>query len=244
MTTELDGKRVVFTGGAGDIGRECARAFLEQGARLHLIDIRGDALDAAVQELNAGKNVTTFCSAIDTPAACAEALDAAGGPLYALVHLAGVFEPDDLKPEDRAVWDRAIAYNLTNAYDMTVAFIARTGEHETCRLVFISSIAATQGSRFYPPYNAAKAGLIGLIRSLSVSLAPRILVNGLAPGLIDTRMPADLMAKHGEEIMRNVPLGRMGHPREVASVILFLCTSASSYITGQTIQVDGGILRR
>ena len=244
MPGEFDEKCVVLTGGAGEIARACADAFLAVGARLHLVDIRADALDVAVQELAAGDRVTTFCSALDTPDACAAALDEAGGPLYALIHLAGVFEPDNMRPEDRPVWDRAIAYNLTNAYDATVAFIPRADKNETCRLVYISSISATQGSPYYPPYNAAKAGLIGLIRSLSVQLAPGILVNGVAPGLIDTRMPADLMSKHGNEILKKIPLGRMAHPREVASVILFLCTSASSYITGQTIQVDGGMLRR
>ena len=167
MTAELEGKRIVLTGGGGDIGRASARQLLDMGAQVHLVDNRGDALERAAADLGTNR-VTTFPSSIETPAACAEALDAAGGPLYGLVHLAGLFEPDPLEADEHGVWDRAIAHNLTNGYDMAVAFKTRRDEAEGGRLVFISSIAGVRGSPHHAAYSAAKGGLLGLMRALAV----------------------------------------------------------------------------
>jgi len=107
--------------------------------------------------------------------------------------------------------------------------------------VFASSVAYRRGSAGYPPYAAAKAGLVGLTRSLARRLAPDVLVNAVAPGLIDTRMAAETIAERGEAYRNEIPLKRYGHPAEVASVIRFLCSRDSSYVNGQTITVDGGI---
>lgn len=244
MSGEFEGKRIVLTGGAGDIAIATALLLLEQGARLHLVDIDGARLAMAKKKIKGGRQVTVHQSALDSPAACAKALEAAGGKLYGLVHLAGLFERDTLDPKRRGVWDRAIAANLTNAYDMSVAFIPRADPKEICRIIYLSSLAATRGSPLYVAYSAAKAGLIGLTRALAPALAPKILVNGLAPGLIDTRMPAEHLRLRGAEMLKNVPLGRVGHAREVGTVIHFLLSAAASYVTGQTISVDGGVMRR
>jgi 3-oxoacyl-[acyl-carrier protein] reductase len=165
--------------------------------------------------------------------------------VYALIHLAGLFEKDAMEADDHSVWDRAIGVNLTSAYDMAVAFSTRfakgASDREPARIVFTSSVAYRRGSAGYPPYAAAKAGIVGLTRSLSRRLAPDVLVNAVAPGLIDTRMAAETIAERGEAYQREIPLQRYGHPSEVATVIRFLCSRDASYITGQTITIDGGI---
>ena len=234
------GRRIAITGGAGGIGRATARVFLEAGAHVLLIDPDADGLDAAKQALGPTR-LSTWRSEIATPAACAEALDQAGGTLDALVHLAGLFERDSLDPEAHGVWDRAIAVNLTNAYDMAVAFAARAERSEPARIVLTSSIAFRRGSPDHVAYSAAKGGIVGLTRSLSRRLAPDILVNAIAPGLIETRMTTEVIAAHGEQMRAQIPLRRYGQPEDVAGVIRFLCGRDSSYVTGQTITVDGGL---
>jgi NAD(P)-dependent dehydrogenase (short-subunit alcohol dehydrogenase family) len=236
------GKRIVITGGAGGIGVETARAFMDQGAHVVIVDVDEDRLRQAEAVL--GKvRLALFRSALDGPAACAAAIEAAGAPVYALVHLAGLFEKDAMEADDHAVWDRAIGVNLTSAYDMAVAFSTRfaKGGPDPARIVLTSSVAYRRGSAGYPPYAAAKAGIVGLTRSLSRRLAPDVLVNAVAPGLIDTRMAAVTIAERGEAYLREIPLRRAGHPSEVATVIRFLCSPDASYITGQTITIDGGI---
>nr|WP_254453459.1 SDR family oxidoreductase [Siccirubricoccus sp. G192] len=111
------------------------------------------------------------------------------------------------------------------------------------RIVFVSSLAFRRGSPDHIAYSMAKGALAGLTRSLSRRLAPeRVLVNGLCPGVIETPMPAHVIAARGEAYRASVPLGRFGRPEEVGSVIEFLLSPASSYITGQLINVDGGMI--
>jgi 3-oxoacyl-[acyl-carrier protein] reductase len=238
---EFAGKRIVITGGAGGIGVETARSFLQHGAHLVLVDIDQDRLQQARETLGTAR-IATWCSGLDTPQACAAALDAAGGPVGALIHLAGLFERDPFDPDDHGVWNRAIAANLTNAYDLAVAFATRFDKRDgPAHIVLTSSVAYRRGSAGYPPYAAAKAGLVGLTRSLSRKFAPDVLVNAVAPGLINTRMAVETIAARGEAYLKEIPLQRYGDPAEVASVIRFLCSRDSSYVTGQTITVDGGI---
>jgi 3-oxoacyl-[acyl-carrier protein] reductase len=238
------GKRIVITGGAGGIGIETARAFMDQGGHVLIVDVDDERL-AQAEAILGRVRVALLRSALDTPAACAAAIDAAGGPVHALVHLAGLFEKDAMSPDDHAVWDRAIGVNLTSAYDMAVAFAEHTergaADREAARIVLTSSVAYRRGSAGYPPYAAAKAGIVGLTRSLSRRLAPGVLVNAVAPGLIDTRMAATTIAERGDAYIQEIPLQRVGRPSEVATVIRFLCSTDASYITGQTITIDGGI---
>ena len=156
-----------------------------------------------------------------------------------------MYERDALDADDHGVWDRAIAANLTSAYDMAVAFSTRFARGRTdrdpARIVLTSSVAYRRGSAGYPPYAAAKAGLVGLTRSLSRRLAPDVLVNAVAPGVIETRMAAETIAERGEDYLRDIPLRRFGQPEEIARVIRFLCSDDASYVTGQTITIDGGL---
>jgi 3-oxoacyl-[acyl-carrier protein] reductase len=240
MSSAFTGKRIVVTGGAGGIGVETVRAFMEQGGHVIMADVDAAALERAQSELGRVR-LATICSALDTPAECARVIDAAGAPVYALVHLAGLFERDELDPDDHGVWNRAIAANLTNAYDMAVAFSTRFDRREPARIVLTSSVAYRRGSAGYAPYAAAKGGVVGLTRALSRRLAPDVLVNAIAPGLIRTKMADPVIAERGEAYRQEIPLKRFGEPSEVARVIRFLCSPDASYVTGQTITIDGGI---
>ena len=237
---EFAGKRIVVTGGAGGIGVATAQAFMERGGHVLMADIDAAALERA-QAVLGRVRLATISSALDTPAECARVVEAAGAPVYALVHLAGVFERDALDPADHGVWNRAIAANLTNAYDMAVAFSTRFDRREPARIVLTSSVAFRRGSAEYAAYAAAKGGVVGLTRALSRKLAPDVLVNAIAPGVIETKMAEPVIAARGEAYRQEIPLRRFGRAGEVASVIRFLCSADASYVTGQTITVDGGI---
>ncbi len=239
-----NGALFVVTGAAGGIGRETVKLLLAKDARLLLIDRDEARLRALESELGAGKRITAVTSDLATPAACEQALDAVDGPVYAFVHLAGLFEPEDFSQDARAVWDRVQAANLTNAFDMAVAVSRRFDEERVCRIVLVSSLAFRRGSFDHVSYSAAKAGIVGLVRALSRRLAPHVLVNGIAPGHIETGMPAHIWADRtrSERMLAEIPLRRRGHPREVATVIDFLCGDGATYITGQVINVDGGVV--
>ena len=240
MLPSFTGKRIVLTGGAGGIGVATARTLMDHGGHVVLADIDEAALDRAKEALGRVQ-IATIVSALDTPAECARVIEAAGAPPFALVHLAGVFERDSLDADDHGVWNRAIAANLTNAYDMAVAFSTRFDKRDPARIVFASSVAYRRGTADRVPYAAAKAGIVGLTRALSRKLAPDVLVNAVAPGVIETQMAEPVIAERGEAYRQEIPLKRFGKPAEVASVIRFLLSADASYITGQTITIDGGI---
>lgn len=183
-------------------------------------------------------------SHLEDPAACRAVVGQAPGILTGLVHLAGLFEADPDGIDDMAVYDRAIQHNLTNGYLMAGAVAEAVPEATGGAMVFASSLAFRRGSWEHVPYAAAKGGLVGMTRALARKYAPRIRVNAVAPGIIDTAMPAALVAARGiDRITAEIPLNRMGQASEVASVIAFLMGGASSYITGQCINVDGGTIQ-
>jgi 3-oxoacyl-[acyl-carrier protein] reductase len=241
---EFADRLIVITGGAGGIARESAKLLLGQGARLLLIDPDAAGLDRLAAELAAGERVRTAVSALDSPASCAAALAGVAGPVYALVHLAGIFRPDALEPAQRPLWDQTIAANLTNAFDMAAAVRPRLDPQAVCRMVFASSLAFRRGSYDHIAYSAAKGGIVGLVRALARGLAPGVLVNGLAPGIILTGMPEHIIGDPArrERLLAETTLKRFGAPREVATVIRFLLSDDSSFMTGRVINVDGGVI--
>jgi NAD(P)-dependent dehydrogenase (short-subunit alcohol dehydrogenase family) len=241
---EFENRLIVITGGAGGIARETAKLLLAQGAELLLIDPSASLLEAGAAELAGGGRVRTVVSALESPEACGAALAGIERPVYALVHLAGIFRPDALDPAHRPLWDATMAANLTNAFDMAAAVRPMLDAEATCRMVFASSLAFRRGSFDHIAYSAAKGGIVGLVRALARALAPKVLVNGLAPGIIQTGMPQHMLElpERRERLLAEITLGRFGHPREVATVIRFLLSDDSSFITGQLINVDGGVV--
>lgn len=233
-------KLALITGAAGGIGIALAQRLAANGWSLHLCDVNQSRLEAMRENLPAN---TTICeSTLDSPKACSSALPATKQPIDALVHLAGIFEFHEPTPVDREIYDRNIQHNQTNAYDMAVAVEPKLSDHG--RVVFVSSLAFNRGSPDNISYSMAKGALVGLTRALSRRLASRgVLVNSVAPGLIETPMLREVMTGRDEEAMRaSVPLERFGNPSEVAGVIAFLLSEDASYITGQTINIDGGLI--
>ena len=240
MASAFTGKRIVVIGGAGGIGLETVRGFIEHGAHVLMADIDVAALARAEQTLGRIR-LATMASALDSPAECGRVMDALGAPAYALVHLAGLFERDDFDPEDRGDWNRAVTANLTNANDMAVAFSSRFDRREPARIVLTSSVAYRRGGAEHVSYAKAKEGIAGLTQTLSRRLAPGVLVNAVVSGVIDTKKAESMIAERDDADLRGIPLQRFGEPSEVASVIRFLCSPDASYIAGQTIRVDGGM---
>lgn len=238
----LADRTVVITGGAGGIAEATVPLLLAEGADLYLIDPDGEGLERLAAEMDAGDRITTAVSDISSPEACEMALDEVRRPIYGLVHLAGIFLPDDLDAASRPIWNDVVAANLTNAFDMAAACRPKLDEGES-RMIFVSSVAFRRGSFDHIAYTAAKGGIVGLVRALSKKLGPKTLVNGLAPGIIETKMPEHILAEERRRkiLMAETTLKRFGHPGEIGTVIQFLLGPGSSFITGQVINVDGGV---
>jgi NAD(P)-dependent dehydrogenase (short-subunit alcohol dehydrogenase family) len=238
------GKSVVITGGAGGIGRATAKRFLEDGTSVVLVDVNSDALASAADELSSLGDVETHLSYIEDVAAAERALDAAGTKFHALVHLAGISLPDPEDFRDLDLFDRTIAANTRNAYALARVIEDRGmgSSAEPIRVVLASSMAFRRGGLDRVAYSVAKGGIAGMVRALSRRLAPKVHVNGIAPGIILTPMTEPIILRRGEDLAREIPIRRYGEAREVAGVVSFLCGPDSSYVNGQIINIDGGTI--
>lgn len=234
-------KTILITGGAGGIGTETARVFLSAGASVRLVDMSSDALARASGDLGAGGNLTTHLSNLADLNKCVAALE--DGPMpYAIVHLAGISQPDLSDLGDLSLFDDIINANVRNGYLLARLFHERHGGNAELpsRIVFASSIAFRRGGLDRIAYSAAKGAIAGMVRAMTRRFAPTIHVNAVAPGIILTPMTTNLIGDRGEKLMSEIPIRRFAQPREVATVIEFLCSPASSYVNGQIINVDGG----
>lgn len=240
--TEYENKLVLVTGGAGGIGTATAKVLLERGATVRLVDTTAEALDRARSELDAGTRVSTQVNDLTDYPACSRALEENGGMPYAVVHLAGVSLPDLDDIADLSLFDRTMAANVRNGYQLGRLFHQRVTKTSSSpsRLVFASSLAYRRGGVDRIAYSAAKGAIAGMVRAMARRFAPAVYVNAVAPGIVLTPMTKQLIATRGDKLMDEIPIKRFAEPEEVATVIDFLCSSASSYVNGQIINVDGG----
>jgi 3-oxoacyl-[acyl-carrier protein] reductase len=243
----LDGKVAIVTGGSRGIGAAIAQALAADGAAVVVSGRDADRLERAAKELEAQgfPALGVAAEAGRTPDAerLVEAARQRFGRVDVLVNNAGITRDGLLvrmKDED---WDRVVEVNLRGAFLMTrAATKAMVRQKSGGRVINITSTAGAMGNAGQANYSAAKAGLIGLTKAAARELARwSILVNAVAPGLIDTDMAAAVPAEAREALLAQIPLGRMGTAREVAEVVRFLAGDGAAYITGQVFHVNGGL---
>ena len=240
MYFDLKNRIYVVTGASGGIGSALVNLLNKEGAELFLIDTDQTSLDQLKKEQATHQNQNYFINS--NLKDFKEIKDNLHKPISGIIHLAGHLESDNVNTSKKPIWERAIQNNLTNAYDIIENLIPFFDKNIIGKIILTSSLAYRRGGFDFIPYTASKGGITGLVRAYSRKLAPEILVNGLAPGIIDTKMPKKLIENRGDELLKQIPQKRFGKPEEVASVILFLLSEAASYINGQIINIDGGII--
>ena len=245
----LSGKTAIISGAAGPrgIGFAAARLFAEQGARVAIFDIDQRAAEAAAQGLGSD-HLGLGCDVTD-PAACkkaaAEAIDQFGN-IDVLINNAGITQPVKFMEIDQVSWRRIIDVNLTGVLNLSQAVVPHMRERKSGSIACMSSVSAQRGGGIFggPHYSAAKAGVLGLAKAMARELGPdNIRVNCVTPGLIQTDITGGkLTDEMKSEIIKGIPLGRLGTAEDVARIYLFLASDLSSYTTGAVIDVNGGML--
>jgi 3-oxoacyl-[acyl-carrier protein] reductase len=248
ISIDFSFKTALITGASQGIGAEVARMFHRAGAKV-LINHPGLPHTTADAELLAAElNTSRAGSAAAYAADVSDAgqvqvmmarIKAEHGGIDHLINNAAIIRDRTLAKMSVEEWDAVIGVNLSGVFHCCklVLEIMRDGG----AIVSFGSIAAIQGFFGQANYAAAKAGVQAMMRVLSRECARRgIRANAIAPGVIDTAMAATIPENVRQEMMKNVPLGRFGEPSEVASVVLFLCSPLASYVTGQTIEINGG----
>ena len=242
----LADRTVVVTGGTRGIGLAIARALAEDGASVVVSGRDATRLESATREIEAVGGAALAVAADQAKREdCDRLVEAAKerfGRIDVLVNNAG-FTRDQLlvrmKDDD---WDQVMDTNLRGVFLMTRAAAKSMMRQKSGRIINITSTAGAMGNPGQVNYSAAKAGVIGMTKAAARELAHwNILVNAVAPGLIETDMTASLSEEAREGLLRQVPLKRMGGAREVAEVVRFLAGDGAAYITGQTIHVNGGL---
>ena len=244
MTDRLRAKTALVTGGGRGIGEAICRAFAAQGARVAVADIDPAAADATVGVLpgDEGLAVEMDVASTDSVRKGVERAISCFGHLDILVNNAGFVTYTTVDDCSEEVWDRILAVNLKGTFFCAQAAAGHMKDRGSGTIINMSSLAAKNGGLAAgPPYAAAKAGVLTITITLARALAPHgIRVNGIAPGIIDTQMTRGLSPDHAE-LARQIPLGEKGTPEDVAHCALFLASEEARHITGEIIDVNGGL---
>ncbi|ATU95068.1 SDR family NAD(P)-dependent oxidoreductase [Phyllobacterium zundukense] len=249
----LQGKTAVISGAASKrgIGRATAELFAAHGARVAILDVDAHAARQAASELSTselGKHLGLRCDVTDRASCEAAARDVieAFGPTSILINNAGVTQPVKTLEISDADWQRIVAVNMTGVLNLSQVFIPNMRDHGGGSIACMSSVSAQRGGGIFggPHYSAAKAGVLGLAKAMAREFGPAgIRVNSVTPGLIQTDITGDkLTPEMRTDILKGIPLNRLGDARDVANIYLFLASDLSAYVTGAVIDVNGGML--
>jgi 3-oxoacyl-[acyl-carrier protein] reductase len=235
----LEGKSALVTGGSRGIGRAVVLELVEAGATVTLSYRSGkDKAEEVARETGA----TAVQADVSDPEAAKRLVDDAG-ELDILVNNAGVTRDGLSMRMSMEDWDTVLNTNLKGAFNFIQAVMRPMIKQRSGRIINISSIAGLIGNAGQANYAASKAGLIGLTKTLARELASRgITVNAVAPGLIETDMTTVLSEEIRQNILKNVPLGKLGEPEDIAGAVAYLASAEAKYVTGQVLTVDGGMV--
>jgi 3-oxoacyl-[acyl-carrier protein] reductase len=240
---DLSGKTALVTGATGGIGGAIAKALHAQGATVAISGTRREVLDTFAAEL--GERVHVLPCNLGVTEEVEKLIpdaEAALGQLDILVNNAGITRDNifmRLKDED---WDQVIAVNLTSTFRLSRAAVRAMMRRRSGRIISITSVVGVTGNAGQGNYAAAKAGMIGMSKSLAQEVASRgVTVNCVAPGFIATAMTDVLNEKQREGILKAVPAARLGSPDDIASACVYLASDEAGYVTGQTLHVNGGM---
>ncbi|MEO9525814.1 3-oxoacyl-[acyl-carrier-protein] reductase [Roseibium sp.] len=239
----LQGKNALVTGATGGIGEAIARVLHAQGATVSLSGTRAEKLEALAADLGERAFVTPAnLSDRDAVDALLPAAEEKMGSVDILVNNAGITRDNIFMRMKDEEWDQVLEVNLTSGFRLCRAAIRGMMKRRSGRIIGITSVVGVTGNPGQVNYAAAKAGMIGMYKSLAREVASRnITVNTIAPGFIETAMTGALNDKQKESILASVPAGRLGTSAEIASAALYLASDEAAYVTGQTMHVNGGM---
>ena len=240
---DLSGKNALVTGASGGIGGEIAKALHAAGATVGLSGTRVEPLEALAAELGERAHVLP-CNLGDAEAVEAlpkQAVEAMGS-VDILVNNAGITRDNLFMRMSDEEWAQVLDINLTSTFRLCRGVLRGMMKARWGRIVNVSSIVGATGNPGQGNYAAAKAGMVGMSKSLAYEVAARgITVNAIAPGFIATAMTDKLNDKQKEGILTQIPAGRMGNPEEIAAAALYLASAEAGYVTGTTLHVNGGM---
>jgi len=243
----MQDKVVVVTGAARGIGEAIARRCAEEGAKVALWDLRQQDADAAAAAIAADTGAETLAQAVDVASAAAVNAAAAAvlarfGRIDGLVNNAGIVADAQLKKMTEEQWDRVIGINLKGVYNCTRAFVDAFLAQGSGSIVNISSVVGVYGNFGQTNYAAAKAGVIGMAKSWAKELGRKnIRANAICPGFIATPILGDMPKEVLDALINEVPMKRMGQPKEIAASVAFLLSDDASYVNGAVLEVAGGL---
>ena len=247
LTTDLSGQTALVTGASQGLGRAVAVALGINGAHVACMARNADKLAETVSQIEAagGKGSAVPCDVTDRAATAGaiEKIAADHGQLHILVNNAGITRDKLMRGMSDEEWDSVLATNLTSCFVCCRAAAGLMRKKKYGRIINMASISGIIGNPGQANYSASKAGMIGMTRTMSKELVGRgVTVNAVAPGFIASEMTAELGDVVMEEVVKRIPAKRVGQPEDVAAACLFLASKDASYISGQTIVVDGGMV--